>query len=237
MPRQRQRIHDSIKLARDAQRERRHLSDLRFLSQRGKRPDPDNYKAVARSAHEIRQREALEKNYTRPAGKKTRDLLKSRGFHTTKKGVVIDAPRDSRREKIKGAKMSILKDGTVKWTVGQRRDFIYGMTKKEKKEFAKNPDLFTKKILHRLRETNPTLKRIKPSRIQSRLQWGAFQATKDFSPRYFTKQYFADISPEDKTKGRRTKRLDKLTGLHFVVHIPKPRTKKRSKYAKRSKRK
>lgn len=228
---------DSIKRARSLQRERRMVEDLRFLSKRGKRPDPTNYRAVTRAARELRNREALEENYSRRVPKRQRETLKARGFHTTKTAVVIDSPRDSRRRKIKGAKMDVLKDGTIKWTVGERRDFIYGMTKKEKKEFARDPELFTQKILKRLREKNPSLRKVKPSRIQKRLQWGAFQATKDFAPSYFTKQYFASISPEDETKGRRTKRLDKLTGLHFVIHIPKPRKQKRGANVKRKKRK
>lgn len=228
---------NSSKISRATQREENHLADLRFLSKRGRRPDPDNYAAVRRAARELRQREALEEHYSRKVGKKQREELKARGFHTTKRAVVIDAPRDARRKKIPGAKMQVLKGGVVKWTVGERRDFIYGMTKKEKKEFARDPELFTQKILKRLREQNPTLKKIRPSRIQKRLQWGAFQGTKDFAPSYFTKQYFADVSPEDTTKGRKSKRLDKLTGLHFVIHIPRTRKAKRGGNAKRSKRK
>lgn len=216
---------DSIKRERAAQREQNHLADLRFLSKRGKRPDPDNYPAVKRAARELRSREALENAYSHRVNKSQREILKKRGFHTTKSSLVIDGPRDSRRRKIPGAKMEVLKDGLVKWSAGQRRDFIYGMTKEERKEFAKNPELFTQKILARLRKKNPTLKAAKPSRIQSRLQWGAFQGTKDFAPSFFTKHYFANISPEDETKGRKSKRLDKLTGLHFVVHVPKPKAK------------
>jgi hypothetical protein len=228
---------NSSKRARELQREEQHLSDLRFLSKRGKRPDPDNYKAVRRVAQELRQREALEKNYSHRASKEQRDVLKARGFHTTKRGVVIDGPRDSRRKKIAGAKMSIQKGGIVKWSVGQRRDFVYGFTKAEKKAYAKNPELFTKNILARLRKANPTLKAVRPSRIQTRLQWGAFQGTKDFAPSYFTKKYFESVSPEDESKGRKSKRLDKLTGLHFVVHVPAERKPKRGGNAKRSKKK
>jgi hypothetical protein len=227
---------NSIKRERAAQREEKHLADLRFLSKRGRRPDPDNYKAVARAARLLRARESLEKHYTQRVSKDKRELLKSRGFHTTKKGVVIDGPRDARRKRISGAKMSVLKDGTVKWSVGQRRDFIYGMTKTEKKAFAANPELFTKQILERLRASNPTLKGIRPSRIQTRIQWGSFQATKDFAPRHFARMKSGEaIIKNEAIPGNGRSARDVLTGLHFVVHVPVKRKKvkhdKRKKHA------
>jgi hypothetical protein len=210
-----------------------HLANVRYLTKSGKRPDPSNVRSVARQASELRRREALERNYTRKVTPRQRDQLRERGFHVSKRGVVIDGPRDSRRKPIAGAKMNVLKDGTVKWTVGQRRDFVVGLSSKDKKAFAKDPELFTKEILRRLRETNPTLKKIRPARIQKRLQWGAFQATKDFSPQHFTKQYFSMIAPEERTRGGKEKRLDKLTGLHFVIHIPKPSKARKRKRGKR----
>lgn len=230
---------DSSKRSREMQREERHLADLRFLSKRGERPDPDNYKAVCRVAQELRQRDALESHYSHRASKSQRETLKDRGFHTTKNSVVIDGPRDSHRKKISGAKMSIQKDGIVKWSVGQRRDYVYGFTSDEKKAFANDPALFTRNVLARLRKKNPTLKRVPPSRIQTRLQWGAFQASKDFSPNYFTRNIkSAGASPEDKSgKGNEKRALDKLTGLHFVVHIPVKRKTKRRSNAKRRARK
>src|SRR3970040_2614594 len=113
MARRRKRITDSIKRQR---REQEMLADLRYLSKRGKRPDPTNYKAVARAARELRQRDALEKHYSRRATKRQRAELNAHGFHTTKRAVVIDAPRDRNRKKIPGAKMSVLKGGVVKWS-------------------------------------------------------------------------------------------------------------------------
>lgn len=217
-----------------------HLKNVRYLTRSGKRPDPSNVRAVSRQAAELRRRQALEDHYSHKVNRRERSILKERGFFIGKRGVVVDGPRDVRRRPVKGSKFDVLKDGTVKWSVGQRRDFIYGFTAKEKKEFAKNPELFTQKILKRLREKNPTLKREKLSRIQKRLQWGAFQATKDFSPSFFTTKYLIETSPEDKRKGIRKKRIDRLTGLHFVVHIPKPskarKRQKRKQNAKRRKR-
>jgi hypothetical protein len=225
MARRRHETHSS-KSAREHQREQKAIADLRLLSKRGVRVDPTNNRAIATKARELRQRDALVKNYGKTVDKKTAAKLKERGFMVEGRKVVIDVPRDRNRKKIRGAKMDVLKDGTVKYAVKQRRDYIVGMTKTERKAFAKNPELVTQQILKRLRDANPTLKKMRPSRIQTRLQWGAFQATKDYSPSYFTKHYFATISPEDRREGRKNPRLDKLTGLHFVVHIPQKRKAK-----------
>lgn len=225
---------NSKPVARNVQREQRHLENVRYLTRSGKRPDPSNVRAVARAARELRQREALERYYSHKVTKRQAEQLRERGFHVSKRGVAVDAPRDAQRKKIKGARVRVTKDATVVWSVGQRRDYIVGLTKKEKKAFAENPELVTKQILARLRKKNKTLARFKPSKIQKRLQWGAFQATKDFSYSYFNKNYFATPSPEDRRAKKKTPRLDKLTGLHFVVHLPTPKRKgKRAKKGKR----
>ncbi len=221
--RQRQKNHSKKS---SATRARSHVQKLRYLTRTGKKPDPTNARAVSRAYSELKRRETLERHYSKPATKKQRDILKERGFHTSKKGVVIDGPRDSRREKIKGTKFSILKSGIVKFSIKQRRDYIYGFTKKEKKEFAKDPKSFIERVREKLRAEIPSLDKAK---IQTRLQWGAFQGTKDFSPHYFTKVYFAEASPEETRKGRRRKqaRIDKLTGLHFVVHVPQKKKRRK----------
>lgn len=189
----------------------------------------------ARRARDARRAsERVPKELERPATKRQREELKAHGFRTTKRGVIVDGPRDKRREPIKGAKLQILKGGVIKTSVGQRRDFIYGFTKKEKREFAKDPAAFQKKKLAELRVMFPTLKRARKPQI--RLQWGAYQATKDFAPSYFTAQYFAAVSPEEIRKaGKRNARprADKLTGLHIVVHVAKEKGKRRAKGRKR----
>lgn len=167
----------------------------------------------------------------RRASKKQRDELRAHGFRTTNKGLVIDGPRDRRREKISGAKTEILKGGVVKFSVGQRRDFIYGFTRKEKKEYAKDPEAFEKKKIRELMDQFPSLRRRKK---QVRLQWGSYQGTKNFAASYFTAKYFSDISGEERSTARRQKRraqprIDKLTGFHIVIHVadkPKRRKKK-----------
>lgn len=167
-----------------------------------------------------RAAERIPKELERPATKAQREELRRHGFRTTKRGVIVDGPRNKRREPIKGARLEILKGGVIKTSVGERRDFIYGFTRKEKREFAKNPAAFEKKKLAELRSIFPTLK--KARRPQVRLQWGAYQATKDFAPSYFTAKYFSTISPEEVRKvGKKNARprADKLTGFHIVVHV------------------
>lgn len=207
-------------------REQIHIDKVRFLTKTGKRPDPSNVRQVARQYAAARRRAALEQHYTKPATKAQRELLKKKGFFTTKKGVVIDGPRDAHRQKIKGSRFEILSDGTIKFSIKQRRDYIVGLTAKEKKQFAADPHLFTQSIVKRLREKYPSLKGTRP---EVRLQWGAFQGTKGFSPHYFSKMYFAAISPEEQReqpRGKRKPRLDKLTGIHVVIHIPKKKAKR-----------
>lgn len=148
------------------------------------------------------------------ANKEQRAELKRRGFFTTDKGVIIDGPRDARRQPIKGAKFQILSDGVVKYSTKQRRDYIIGFTKAEKKEFAANPAAFVRQKEKEFRENHPNLK-IRGS-IQTRLQWGAYQATKDFTPSSFSNRY---PYIESKVKGQAIQ--DRMTGLHIVVHVTK----------------
>ena len=166
-----------------------------------------------------------------PGGVQGARELQEHGFRTTKKGrgygVVVDGPRDSRRRPIKGARVTVERGGVVKIAVKQRRDFVYGFTKREKKEFARDPESFTKKKLAELRKQFPTLARSRKPQV--RLQWGAYQATKDFAPSYFTSKYFEKIANPHRRppKGKkRPKKIDTLTGLHIVIHIPRKKNAK-----------
>lgn len=204
-----------------------HEDKLHALSRAGFRPDPFNTRQVNRQYRELQ----ATKHLIRKTDKRTRDDAREHGFHVNHKGVVVDGPRDRRRKPIPGSKVEVKRGGVVIWKTGQRRDYIYGFTKKEKREFAKDPAGFEKRKLKELRSMFPNLR--KARKPQVRLQWGAYQATKDFAPSYFTAKYFAAISPEEKRKvGKRRARprIDKLTGFHFVIHLP---TKKRAKRAKK----
>ena len=208
-----------------------HVKKLRELSRAGIPVDPTSSRAVNRAYTKFQRTREM----ARPVTKKQAAEFKAHGFFVSGKNVIFDGPRDKRRKQIKGAKISPLSGGVIKTSVKQRRDFTYGFTKEEKQEFAKNPELMTKQILARLRKRFPSLR--KARKIQERLQWGSYQATKDFSPNYFTGKYFADTSPEEVRrvgKRRATPRIDKLTGLHFVIHVPsKARKRKRGKNGKK----
>ena len=170
-----------------------------------------------------------------PGGVERVRELQRHGFRTTKKGrgygVVVDGPRDARRRPIKGAKVEVLKGGVVKTSVKQRRDYVYGFTKNEKKAFARNPEAFTAKKLRELRELFPSLARSRKPQV--RLQWGAYQATKDFAPNYFTSRYFEKFASHRPAKGKkRPKKIDTLTGLHIVIHVPKKKAHGKTKRKK-----
>lgn len=217
---------DSTKSSRAFQREQMDLANLRFLSKRGVKVDPTSHKQITAKARELRQRDNLVEFYGHKVTRSQAKTLKARGFITERNRVVVDGPRDRNRKKIKGARMRVAKDGTVSWRTKERTDYIVGLTPKEKKDFASssNPDSYIADVLKRLRAKHPGLR---GKRVQRRLQWGAFQATKDYSPNYFTKTYFSKISPEDKRHNRKTPRIDKLTGFHFVVHTPAKKKTKR----------
>lgn len=218
-----------------------HVEKLRELARKGVAADPTNPRSVARKYFELHNPKSVKyrghqtripKELERPATKRQREELKAHGFRTTDKGVIVDGPRDRRRNPIKGARVEVLKGGVIKTSVGQRRDFIYGFTRKEKKEFAKDPGAFEKKKLRELEALLPSLKKVRKKQV--RLQWGAYQATKDFAPSYFTAKYFASISPEEvrRVGKRRAKpRADKLTGFHVVIHVPKSKQTNRGRRA------
>jgi hypothetical protein len=151
--------------------------------------------------------------------KKTRDELRAHGFKTTKRGVIVDRPRDIYRKKVPGSRMEVLKGGVVKTRVAERRDYVYGFTKAEKKEFAKNPGKTEKNILERLKERFPTLRRSR--KISVSLQWGAYQGTKEFNPHYFSAKYLLQFLMHHGKPDKTHRKIDALTGLHIVVHIPK----------------
>lgn len=201
-----------------------HEAKLRALSRVGIHADPTNPRSVARRYYDRFERDKVDKrlpkDMLRSARGKTLDEAKEHGFRVTKSAVVVDGPRDKRRKPIKGARVKVLRGGVVQTSVGQRRDIIYGFTRAERKAFAKDPDGFTESKVAELMARFPTLRRRKK---QIRLQWGAYQATKDFAPSYFTARYFASVSPEERRKaGKKARpRADKLTGLHIVVHVPK----------------
>lgn len=202
-----------------------HAEKLAFIRRYGKpATDPTNERSVSRQYHKLKQ---YPFELERKADKQTRAALKERGFFTTQRGVIIDGPRDSKRRPIKGARLRITKDGTVITTVKDRRDYIIGLTKAERKEFAKNPDAVMARKEKELRAKYPKIG--KRRKIQARLQWGAYQATKDFSPRVFSAKYFAKWLPRE-----REHKIDKLTGLHFTVHVPREKGKR--KHGKRKNR-
>lgn len=158
------------------------------------------------------------------AGAKQRAELKQHGFPTTKKGVAVDAPRDKTRARIPGAKFEIQSGGWVKWSVGQRRDFIYGMTDADRADFAFNPEAFIAQKQDELIESHPaTFRKIRRA-PQVRLQWGAYTATKDWSISEWMRAY-----PKwDKARApkRTSAARDRLVGIRFIVHIPKKRKRK-----------
>lgn len=231
MARKRQRSNDKS----TAKPQLTHEEKIRALTRAGIQPDPSSPRSVARQYYErfenphTRKYQSVSsrvpRELERPASKKQREELRKHGFRTTTRGVIVDGPRDKRRNPIKGSRVKVMSGGVVQTSTGQRRDYIYGFTRKEKRAFAQDPEAFTKSKIAELMKRFPHLKWKK----QVRLQWGAYQATKDFSPSYFTATYFAAISPEEKRKvgkKRAKPRADKLTGLHIVVHIPKRKGRK-----------
>jgi len=209
-------------------------SRIRELRKSGIKVDPTNRKQVNAKYRAIVAQKTREDNYSIPADKETRANLKKRGFVVSKKGVLIDKPRDGKRELIKGVKTTITKDGIVKFSAGQRSDYIIGLTRKEKKEYAQNPELITKQILERLKAQFPTVKKSKSRQV--RLQWGIFRGNKTFSGSHFSKKYFEQKSPDSVRKVGRKKakqKIDNLTGLHFVIHSSGKGNDAKKKTAKR----
>lgn len=217
-----------------------HEEKLNFLSQFKRIDDPTNKRSVSAQYNALKR---VAPYLHREASPEAVAQAKKRGFFTTEKGIVVDGPRDGRRNPIPGAKFRLTKDGTAVWSVNSRRDFIVGLTRAEKKEFAKHPSEFVEKKLSELRETIPTLRGVPRSKIQVRLQWGAYQGTKDFSPNEFARlttfQQFRAMHGVGRK--RKASDVDRLTGLHIVVHLPKGKsnvgktTKKRARTKAREK--
>jgi hypothetical protein len=199
-----------------------HVEKLSFIRKYESVSDPTNERAISRRYNQLKR---FPLHLARGAPKETRVALKQRGFFVTKRGVFVDGPRDSRRKPIPGARMRITKDATIVWSVKQRRDYIVGLTKAERKEFAKDPKTFIASKEKELRAKYPSLGKRK---IQTRLQWGAYQATKDFSPTVFSSKYLMKWLPREKEH-----KIDKLTGLHFVIHVPRKKGKKHAKGKRR----
>lgn len=224
MPRKRQDTSKSISQARP-HRAPSHVEKIEFIRKREHVNDPTSERSVSAQYNRLKN---FPLHLRRAANKEQREQLKKRGFYTNSKGVIVDSPRNVKRQQIKGAKFSIQKDGTIKWSVKQRRDYIIGMTKKEKKAFALDPKGFIATKLAELKKKNPSFKGLK-RKPQVRLQWGAYQATKDFVPGRFpfskTDEQLYRIYAGRPRKGDQ----DKLTGLHIVIHVPR----KRKKHGKR----
>lgn len=195
-----------------------HADKLAFISQYERVPDPTNTRAVSRQYGKLK---SFPLYLQKSATKEQRAILKERGFFTTGKGVIVDGPRTAKRKPIAGTRFAILKDGTVTFSKGSRKDYIVGFTRAEKKAFAKDPKKF---MDAREKEFRAKLKArgIKARDVQIRLQWGAYQGTKDFAPNQFMKRY---PYIESKVKGQAI--LDRMTGMHVVIHVAKK--KKRSK--------
>lgn len=189
---------------------------LALISRYQRVPDPFNTRAVNRQYKKLK---SFPLDLQKPANKEQRAGLKKRGFFTTEKGVIVDGPRDAKRKPIKTRRFAVLGKGEgVKWTVNGRRDYIIGLSNAERKEFAENPAAFLKAHKEMMREKYSDFRNARD--VQTRLQWGAYQATKDFVPSYFSKRYPYIESP---VKGKKV--LDRLTGIHYVIHLPRKHRK------------
>lgn len=147
-------------------------------------------------------------------------LLKEKGYTVTTKGVILDAPRTALGKRLKGSRMTVLKGGIVKESVRERRDYIIGMDKKQRRKFAVDPKSFVKELLKHAK--SPALRKSKKQYI--RLQWGAFSGRIDYKLENLA-DYFLD--EKGKIKGRLIKNL---TGIRIITYVEK--TKKRKKRAK-----
>jgi hypothetical protein len=169
-----------------------------------------------------------------PATKEQRAELRTRGYIVNHKGIILDRPRDKDRKQIPGAKMSIQTGGVIKWTVGQRRDFILGLTTAERKEFEKDPEKLIDRKLKALRESHPkTFKGLK-QKPRVKLQWGAYASRMEFSPHEFARKYplwakwlkaHGRKFPESVGRVKTAQAKDRLVGLHIVIHVPRRKKK------------
>lgn len=186
-----------------------HQDKLAYISQYKRVSDPTNKRSVAAQYKKLR---AFPLYLQRKADADQRAELKKRGFFTTDKGVIVDGPRTGKRKPIEGTKFKILKGGIVRFEKGARQDYIIGFTKAEKKAFAADTKAFVDAKEKEFRAQLKT-RGIKVKDFQIRLQWGAYQATKDFSPTAFSNRY---PYIESKIKGAAIQ--DRMTGLHIVIH-------------------
>src|SRR5215831_476154 len=156
-----------------------HAERLQFISQYARVDDPTNRHAVEKQYKLYRKFPLyLQKSAT----KNQITDLKAHGFFTTHKGVIVDGPRDARRKPIPGVRFNILKAGVVSYSVKSRRDYIQGFTLEEKQRFAENYKKVVDEAEAAFRKKHRLSKKVD---VQIRLQWGAYQATKDFSAGYF----------------------------------------------------
>lgn len=211
-----------------------HEQKVDWLSRRGNTIDPTNRAQIARKYREARRERIPADMLHKVPGKNHKQKatsarsLRAHGFRIVGDTVVVDSPRNRRRNIIKGSRTRVLSGGVVTQSVKNRRDYIYGFTRKEKQEFAKDPAAFEKKIIRRMLDRFPALR--KARKRQVRLRWGAYQGTKNFAPTYFTTKYFAESSPEEiRRVGKRKAepRSDKLTGFHIVIHVPEKKRRRR----------
>ena len=211
----------------------RHAENLRYLSRKGWKGDPTNKHAVAASAAEYRSRDTIAKRYGRKISSTEARLLKRHGFDVKGDTLILDKPRVRGAERIKHhkfrdrlpAKETISKEGIVKQSYKNRRDYIVGFDKAQRKRFAENPKGELDNILDTLKKRYKDVRGRRKKQV--RLQWGAFESRKDFSPQQFIK--FLDTARKvaamlKKKYGSKVKTpLDKLTGVHIVVHVQKKR--------------
>lgn len=208
----------------------KHAENLRFLSRKGWAGDPTNKRAVTRAAAEYRARDTIRTRYGRKVSRETATDLRKHGFTVEQGKLVLDKPRarakvDKTRPQLP-ARFTVLKGGVVKYAYKERRDYIFGFNQKKKDQFALQSSEVINELIARVRKWTKTKK--KP---QIRLQWGAFESRKDFSPQQFAKaietarkvaaMLIKKYGPKVKTP------LDNLTGVHIVVH--KSPSKKRSR--------
>jgi len=202
-----------------------HAEKLRFISRLETVRDPTSRTSTTRQYNLLKN---LPLRFTRKIRAKDRKDLRERGFTVTKKGLIIDGPRDSQQHRIPSSKLRINKKGVVVWSVKQRRDYIIGLTIEEKKEFARNPLEFQKKKLKELRKRFPEFRKGKRSKVH--LQWGSYGATKEFAiDEIITTESWKQFVRIILNKHPKRKDTDILTGLHIVVHVPKPRSRKKGK--------
>lgn len=200
-----------------------HAQKLAFVTRFKRDIDPTNERKVAEQYRLLKRASYLHHKASRAQIKE----LKARGYFTTDKGVMIDRPRHVSGKHIPGARIEIQRGGIVKQTVNERRDLIIGFTPQEKQAFALDPQSVIGRIIEEMRKRREVGSRKK---IQVRLQWGAYRATKDFSPALFwlSTSPLGKKSRESKNyRQRREIASDRLTGLHLTYFVRRKKGKKK----------